>query len=275
MRRRLPWPEGVSSALLIGFDVDAETMWTSKDPRSVNRPSVLSHGQYEIEVGLPLILDMLDRKELKSTFFVPGWVADTHPAAIEQLHARGHEIAHHGYLHDSMDGFSRERELEVIQQASASIERITGKRPVGYRAPLYDVNPHTWDLLRDEGFLYSSNMMDTAWPYLHDGEGSDLVELPVQWMLDDGPYYLVAYHPLNYRQVYAPETVISIWRQEFEGIHGLGGAMTLTLHPQLTGRPSRLAALERLIDEVREFPGVWMPTHAELASGCLAAAAAA
>jgi peptidoglycan/xylan/chitin deacetylase (PgdA/CDA1 family) len=268
MRNRLPLPDGYRSALLIGFDVDAETMWTSKDPQSVHRPSVLSHGRYEIEVGLPLILDLLDRKELRSTFFVPGWVADEHPATIAEIHARGHEIAHHGYLHDSMDGKSLEDELAVIRQGSAAIERATGERPVGYRAPLYDVNPHTWDLLRREGFLYSSNMMDSIWPYLHDGGPQPLVELPVNWMLDDGPYYLIAFHPLNYRQVYAPDTVISIWQDEFHGLHELGGVMTLTLHPQLTGRPSRLAALERLIDHVRGYDGVWLPTHAELASAC-------
>jgi peptidoglycan/xylan/chitin deacetylase (PgdA/CDA1 family) len=271
MTSRLPLPEGVQAGLLVGFDVDAETMWTSKDPRSSERPAVLSHGRYEIEVGLPLILDMLDRQELKSTFFVPGWVADHHPATVEQLHARGHEVAHHGYLHESMDGATRERELEVLLQGSAAIERVTGIRPVGYRAPLYDVNPHTWELLRANGFLYSSNMMNSIWPYAHDGDGGDLVELPVQWMLDDGPYYLLSFHPLNYRQVYAPATVVSIWQDEFEGIHELGGVMTLTLHPQLTGRPSRLRALERFIEHARARPGVWMPTHGELASACLAA----
>jgi peptidoglycan/xylan/chitin deacetylase (PgdA/CDA1 family) len=271
MRERLPLPDGHRAALLVGFDVDAETMWTSKDPRSADRIGVLSHGRYEIEVGLPLILDMLDRQQLKATFFVPGWVADEHPDAIRELHTRGHELAHHGYLHDSMDGATRERELEVLHQGIASLERITGERPVGYRAPMYDVNEHTWELLRQEGFLYSSNMMDTLWPYAHDGDGPPLVELPVQWLLDDGPYYLLAYYPLNYRQVYAPETVLSIWQQEFDGIHGLGGTMTLTLHPQITGRPSRLAALERLLDHVRSLPGVWLPTHRELAEACLAA----
>jgi peptidoglycan/xylan/chitin deacetylase (PgdA/CDA1 family) len=271
MSRRLPWPDGVQSALLVGFDVDAETMWTSRDPQNAQRPSVLSQGRYEIEVGLGLILDLLDRKELKSTFFVPGWVADTHPAAIERLHARGHEIGHHGYLHDSMDGRSAVDELAVIQQGAAALERVTGSRPVGYRAPLFDVNPHTWDLLRGEGIRYSSNMMDSIWPYLHDGGPQPLVELPINWMLDDGPYYLVSFHPPNYRQVYAPSTVLSIWQEEFRGLHEQGGVMTLILHPQLTGRPSRLAALEQLIDYARTLPGVWLPTHAELVTACLAA----
>jgi peptidoglycan/xylan/chitin deacetylase (PgdA/CDA1 family) len=268
---RLSWPDGVQAALLVGFDVDAETMWTSKDPRSAERPGVLSHGRYEIEVGLPLILDMLDRQDLKATFFVPGWVADNHPDAVRELHVRGHEIAHHGYLHDSMDGVTREYELDVIRRGTAAIERIIGSRPVGYRAPMYDVNAHTWDLLRDEGFLYSSNMMDTVWPYRHEGAGAPLVELPVQWMFDDGPYYLLAFYPLNYRQIYPPDQVLSIWREEWDGLHELGGLMTMTLHPQITGRPSRLAALERLLDHVRAFPGVWLPTHRELAEACLAA----
>lgn len=272
MHKRLPLPDGVQAALLISFDVDAETMWTSKDPRNANHPAVLSHGRYDIEVGLPLILDMLDRQELRATFFVPGWVADNHPAAIAQLHERGHELAHHGYLHDGMHGAERVHELDVIRQGITALEKITGTRPLGYRSPMYEINPHTWGLLRDEGFLYSSNMMDSIWPYLHDGGSEPLVELPVQWMFDDGPYYLVSNHPPNYRQVYDPDTVVKIWTDEFRGLHPLGGIMTLTLHPQITGRPSRLAALERVIDDVRSYPNVWMPTHGELARACLPSA---
>jgi peptidoglycan-N-acetylglucosamine deacetylase len=272
MNKRLALPNGVQAALLISFDVDAETMWTSKDPRNADRPAVLSHGRYDIEVGLPLILDMLDRNELCATFFVPGWVADNHPAAIEQLHARGHEIAHHGYLHDGMHGADRAYELEVIRQGITALEKITGTRPLGYRSPMYEINLHTWDLLRDEGFLYSSNMMDSIWPYLHDGGPQPLVELPVQWMLDDGPYYLVSNHPPNHRQVYASDTVVGIWTDEFRGMHPLGGVMTLTLHPQITGRPSRLAALERVIDNARSYANVWLPTHGELAKACLGGA---
>jgi peptidoglycan/xylan/chitin deacetylase (PgdA/CDA1 family) len=267
MRQRLPWPEGVQSALCLTFDLDAETMWTSSDARSVGRPVVMSQGRYDVEVGLPLVLGLLERNELHATFFVPGWVADEHPREVATIVEAGHELGHHGYLHDSMDGVSRDRELEVLLQGIEALERISGVRPVGYRAPLFDLNDHTWELLREHGFLYSSNLMDSLWPSVHDGEPA-LVEIPVQWLLDDGPYYLFNRYPMNYRQMFPPSAVLDVWRDELDGIHRLGGVMNLTLHPQLSGRPARLNVLQALVDQALAL-GCWLPTLGEVGRGCL------
>jgi peptidoglycan/xylan/chitin deacetylase (PgdA/CDA1 family) len=270
-RRPLPWPAGVRAAMCVTFDVDAETMWTSRDAQNWERPGVLSQADYEIGVGLGLIMDMLERKELRSTFFVPGWVAEQHRDVIAEVHQRGHEVAHHGYLHDPMDGWSIDRERDAIRAGVTAIEQATASRPIGYRAPLYGVNAHTWTLLREEGFSYSSNMMDALHPYLHDGGPELLVEVPVHWLLDDGPYYLLSFHPPNHRQMIKPETVIEGWREELAGVYELGGVLTLTLHPQLTGRPSRLRALDRFIDHARSYESLWLPTMRELSDACRAA----
>jgi peptidoglycan/xylan/chitin deacetylase (PgdA/CDA1 family) len=271
-REPLQWPPGVSAAVCLTFDVDAETMWSSRDARNLERPSVLSQAYYEIGVGLPLVLDLLDRNDLHSTFFVPGWVAEQHPDAIAEISRRGHDVAHHGYLHDPMDGWPEDRERDALRAGVGAIERAVGERPVGYRAPLYGVNSHTWRLLREEGFSYSSNMMDALHPYLHDGGPEPLVEVPVHWLLDDGPYYLMSFHPPNYRQMIEPATVIAGWQEELAGIHEAGGVLTLTLHPQLTGRPSRLRALQRFIDHARGYEGIWLPTMRELSEACRGAA---
>jgi peptidoglycan/xylan/chitin deacetylase (PgdA/CDA1 family) len=266
---RLPWPAGIASAMCLTFDIDAETMWTSDDPANARRPAVISQGLYEVEVGVPLILELLARNELHATFFIPGWVVERHPEMVAAICDGGHELGHHGYRHDSMDGADAELEHEVLLQGLDALQRVAGVRPRGYRAPLFDVNEHTWELLRREGFIYSSNLMHTIWPTVHPGE-PPLVEIPVQWMLDDGQYYLTRRYPPNYRQPYSPAGVLEIWEPELKAIHGLGGVTTIVFHPQLSGRPSRVEVIQSLIDTARELPGMWMPTLGELAATCLA-----
>lgn len=260
----IAWPDGMASAVCLTFDLDAETMWLSRDPANADRISVLSQGAYGPKVGLPLILDFLDANNLKVTFFVPGWTAEVYPAAVAEIHRRGHEVAHHGYLHEPLEGRSRAEEDDILVRTSQILSGITGEHPVGYRAPLFEITRETLGLLLEHGFLYSSNLMDTLWPYVHSGK-SPLVEIPVSWLLDDGPFFAFGYHPPLYRQIFPPAAVLSAWKDEFRGVHVLGGAYTLTLHPQLSGRPSRLLMLQELVDYMRSFHGVWFTRCAELA----------
>jgi peptidoglycan/xylan/chitin deacetylase (PgdA/CDA1 family) len=225
-------------------------------------------------VGVPLILDFLDANGLTATFFVPGWTAERHPATVAEIHRRGHEVGHHGYLHEALEGRSRDEEESILTRTSRILADITGTPPVGYRAPLYEITAETTDLLRTHGFLYASNLLDTLWPYLHPG-APPLVELPVQWLLDDGPFFAFGLRPPLYRQIFPPSAVLSAWKDEFRGMHPLGGAYTLILHPQYIGRPSRLLMLQDLVDYMRTFPGVWFTHGAELARHAASEAAGA
>jgi peptidoglycan-N-acetylglucosamine deacetylase len=147
MKPPITWPSGVKSAVCITFDLDAETAWISRDPENINRLSVMSQGAYGPKVGVPLILDFLDRNQMKSTFFVPGWTAERWPDVVAEIHRRGHEIGHHGYLHEALEGKSREEEEAILTGSSRILADITGARPVGYRAPLYEITHETAGLL--------------------------------------------------------------------------------------------------------------------------------
>ncbi|HEY7138841.1 MAG TPA: polysaccharide deacetylase [Methylomirabilota bacterium] len=258
------WPKGIRAAVCLTFDLDAETAWISRDPENLHRLAVMSQGAYGPKVGVPLLLDLLARNGLRATFFVPGWTAERYPDVVAEIHGQGHEVGHHGYLHEALEGRSREEEEEILVKGVRILEGITGQRPVGYRAPRYEISHDTVDLLRAHGFLYASNLQDTIWPYLHSGAPA-LVELPTTWILDDGPYFAYGIRPPLYRQIYPPAAVLSTWKDEFRGMHALGGAFTLILHPQFIGRPSRVLMLEALIDYVRAFPGVWLTHGLELA----------
>jgi hypothetical protein len=105
--------------------------------------------------------------------------------------------------------------------------------------------------------------MDDLRPYRH--EPSGLVELPVQWILDDAAHFWFSSSDWT-RKISTTAEVEAIWREEFEGIRELGGAFVLTMHPQIIGRPSRLALLDRFAGWVTEHADVRVATCAEIAA---------
>ncbi len=256
------WPGGARVAVMLTFDFDAETGWLSRDPEHRDRPGVLSQGTYGARVGVPRLLALLAAERVPATFYIPGWVAETHPEPCRAIRDAGHEIGHHGYLHERADAKDPEGERLAFARGREALEKVLGVRPAGYRAPGWDLTPITLDLVRQHGMTYSSNLMGDVFPYVH--PGTDIVELPVQWTLDDAPYWL--FHPkyLN-RTLVPPEHVFGVWRDEFLGMYEWGGLFNLTCHPQIVGQPSRLLWLRRLIRFIKGRRGVWWATGREVA----------
>lgn len=241
--------------VMIGFDLDGETLWTSRDQTNSARPVTLSQGRYGPEVAVPRILDFLDRLQIEVTFFVPGMVIERYPDLVREISDRGHEVAHHGHSHRWPDSMSRDEEREDFELALEQFDRVLGKRPVGYRSPAWEFSPWTFDLLLENGMRYSSNFMDRDRPYKHvvNGRKTDLVELPVSWLLDDAPFFLYSTR-LAGRQIASPDTVLQTWQGEFDGLYAerdRGTSFVLALHPQISGRPYRLEIVERLISHMR------------------------
>jgi peptidoglycan/xylan/chitin deacetylase (PgdA/CDA1 family) len=256
------WPNGARAAAAFTFDFDAEEVWIAADPANADRPGVLSQGTYGAKVAVPLILELLDRHGLRQTFFVPGRVAERYPDRVREILAAGHEIGHHGYTHTTPATLTPQAEEDELLRA-LEVLRSLGADPTGYRSPSWEFSPVTIQLLERHGFRYSSNYMDDVRPYLH--PGGSLVELPVQWLLDDAPHFWFSGQDWN-RSIAAPSAVREIWSAELDGIVRLGGCCIFTMHPQVIGRPHRLAFLDRFIAEVRARDDVWIATCAEIAA---------
>jgi len=155
------------------------------------------------------------------------------------------------------------REQEILVKSVEVLTPLAGRRPIGYRAPAWQLSADTLALLAGEGFDYSSNMMDRLVPYVHPPVGGrSLVEIPVSWILDDAPFFLFS----GQRAMQPPGPVLQGWLTEFEGISAAHGVTTFTFHPQLIGRPSRLACLRELIEHVRHTPRVWIAPLAEISA---------
>lgn len=267
------------ATVCLTFDFDAISLWIG--PFKATSPSAISRGEFGV-IGVERILRLLDRTGIPGTFFITGHTADTYPDSVKAIAAAGHEIGHHGYLHENPVALSPEEERDVLERGLAALDRAAGVRPVGYRSPSWDTSPVTIDLLQSFGFRYDSSLMGNDfslyWARTGDvlhpdgryefGQPSDLVEIPVSWLLDDFPHF----EYLNLRDRRAPglsagSKVEEIWREEFDFMYREvdGGVLNLTMHPQVIGRGHRMLMLERLIAYFQGHDGVRFATLAQVA----------
>jgi len=255
------WPGGARVAVLLSYDVDNETVMGLRNGEISIGP--LSQGEYGHRVALPRIVKLMDEEKIPATFFFPAWSLKIAPQQAAVINGSGqHEIAVHGWIHELNTGLDGETEERLLRQATNEIEAITGRRPVGYRAPSWNHSPNTLSIVREMGFLYESSLMHDDRPYelLQDGEPTGLVELPVEWILDDAPLF----NPRG-NSYMNPRDVMQVWIDEFDKAWEEGTMFLLTMHPHITGHRSRILALEGLIDHIKSKEGVWFGTHEQAA----------
>jgi peptidoglycan/xylan/chitin deacetylase (PgdA/CDA1 family) len=262
---RINWPNGARVAVMLTFDFDAETLWLSRDPANAKRPGTLSQGTYGAKVAVPKILEVLKEAGVKGTFFVPGWTAEHHTGRVEMILREGHEIAHHSYSHRWIDPDFPDQEIEEMEKGLDALKRTVGVVPKGYRSPAGETSELLIRLLQKHSFLYDSSLMDDINPYRHilpDGTKGP-IELPWHWSLDDAPFALFSIK--SPRPIFTNSHIKEVWQDEFREIYRWGGLFDLLMHPQVSGRPSRIALLREMIAWIQTFPGVWFATGTEVA----------
>jgi peptidoglycan/xylan/chitin deacetylase (PgdA/CDA1 family) len=267
-RLAVEWPRSAKVAVALSFDSDHET-GALRD--GLEHPGKLSQGEYGARVAVPKILELLDRQGVPATFFVPAVSALLHPGEVERYARQGHEVGVHGWIHEWNTALPRETEHDLAQRSVETLERLTGTRPAGIRTPSWDFSDATLDISLELGFLYDSSLMADDDPYeiVRDGQPTGMVEIPVEWIRDDVPYFgMERTSPL--RPYISPVDVFDIWRREFEMAKAEGGLFQLTLHPHVIGHRSRLQLLDRFIRDLASDSQVWFATHRSVAEHCLA-----
>lgn len=257
MTSEFPWPAGKSAAAAFTFDVDAESAVLWGNEAVAARMSVMSHQAYGPLVGIPRILELLDRHQIPATFFVPGHTAHRYPEAVRRIVEAGHEIAHHGYLHEQPTALTLDQEIEALDRGLEALAEVAGVRPVGYRAPMWDLSWRTPELLAERGFLYDSSLMDADHPYELAVGAASLVEIPIQWALDDWEQYCYLPDISGSGLMESPRKVREMWQLEFDALRDAGACWVLTNHPFLSGRASRAAELGDLMRYVTGHADVW------------------
>jgi peptidoglycan-N-acetylglucosamine deacetylase len=263
-RLKGPWPNGAKVAVGLSFDVDNATATLSTGTLDYE---VISRGEYGAVDGVPRLLKMLDRQQVPVSWFIPAVSAIFHPQMIKDIQGaqQKHEIGIHGWVHERLPLLNDEKEEQrLLNQSLDTLTKMMGKRPVGYRAPSWKFSGWTMGQVKAAGFLYDSSLMasDDAYELLLDGKPTGVVELPIERILDDFPYFGGNADGSN------PSVgdVYEVFQSEFDVAYQEGGLFLLTMHPHLTGHRSRAAMLEKLVSYMKGKPGVWFATHEQIAS---------
>ena len=260
-----PWPDGAVCAAAVTFDVDSDSILHLEHPddghRRVGAQSWLRYDQ----VAVPRIVELFARLGLRQTFFVPSWCAERYPEVVETIAAGGHEVAAHGYLHELAHTLEPERERELIGRSADILERVAGRRPRGWRGPLYTFSDRTAEFLAEAGYAYHSGLMGDDVPYVLSTSAGEIVELPVDWANDDWPQFANTMD-LDWRTpTRAPERGYEVFEAELDAALTYGGLWIAVWHPFVSGRPSRLRRLEGLIERARDC-GAWFAPLEEIAA---------
>jgi peptidoglycan-N-acetylglucosamine deacetylase len=265
------------ATVCVTVDFDAICIWMAWGARGAR---ILSRGEFGADVGAPRLLELFEQLSIPTTWFIPGHSAETYPRIPEHVVAAGHEVGHHGYLHEAFDTLSESEARDVIRKGSEVLERVTGRRPQGMRVPAGDFDGSLFEILIDEGFTYDSSIIGEYQPRwcrakdeLYDdrppqfGETLPLVELPLSFVMNDFCYFEFNYANPALVGLSSPDHVYSIWSSQFDYMYENepGGVLNMTLHPQSVGWGLRVAMLERFLKHCLERPGVEFATCSTVA----------
>ena len=266
-------PAGKKVAVNIGCDFDAQAIWIGSF--NLTSPAYMSRGEFGAEVAVPRLLKLFAKHKVKATWCIPGHTVDTWPEVCKEIVAAGHEVGHHGYVHENPTPLSLEEETKVMEMGLEALARI-GVKPRGYRSPYWDFSPNTLSILEKYGFDYDSSLMaNDLHPYrprpveVHADRGnvfgppSKILEIPVSWYLDDFPQ--VEYMTGRQEGMRPSQDIFDRWKAIFDYAveNEEDACYVLTTHPQTIGRAHTIQMFEELIAHMKD-PVAWFATLSEI-----------
>jgi len=269
IRNPVPWPNGAKLAACLTFDMDADSLIHVEHPDDGHRRvSAISMLRYGPTVAVPRIVETYKRLGIRQTFFVPAWCMEQYPAAVEAILEGGNEIAHHSWIHENPLQQSREREAHWLDLGIETHVRMTGRKPRGWRAPLYNFSDSSLDLLVERGFAYDASLMGDDVPYLIESRtsGERIVEMPSHWGLDDWPQWVQSFDLDYMMPIRSPRTGFRIYEEEFEAARRYGGLWIPVIHPFATGRLARWHVFAEFLERAVASGEVWFAPMEEIAA---------
>lgn len=267
--KEFKWKDGKKCAVAITVNLKGEYFWLSMFPDSINKPKTLSLGTFGINVGLKRVLNLLNNYNIKSTFFIPGAIAEKYETSVLDILVKGHEIANHGYEQENFALLTKEEQRAYLSKTNEIIKKVTGRTPIGFRAPEGEVTYETYELLEEMGFLYDSTLMDDDRPYYMEIADKDynILQLPIKWQLNDFPYFAFNYSPAfpaGQGRIASYSSVLKNWIYEYEGYKNNSLAYILQIEPQTIGTPGRILMLKNFIEHVNKSNDAWFCTCSEI-----------
>lgn len=273
-----------------GVDVDCVAGWLGSYGGE-DSPDDISRGIFAGEVGVPRMLKLFEKYNIKASWFTPGHSLETFPKEMRQVLEAGHELGLHGYSHENPLAMSPSQEEDVLLYTIDLLEKFTGKRPTGYVAPWWEFSNVTNELLLKHGIKYDHSLMhrdfvpyyvrvgdswtnidyskqakDWMKPFVY-GTETDLVEIPSNWYLDDLPPMMFIKKSPNSYGFANPRDILGMWQDTFDYVYREYdyAVFAMTTHPDVSGRPQVIMAHERLIEYINGHEGVRWATFDEIA----------
>jgi peptidoglycan/xylan/chitin deacetylase (PgdA/CDA1 family) len=251
--------------VLVTVNCDVDLFWMRLDPSVAERPKIRTIGEYGVRRGARRVLDALAAVSVPASWFVPGWVASTYPDLVEAVAAEGHELGARGVALERLEQLPADQHRRVLAEARDALDRITGRPPVGFR-PFDEISELTVPQLIDAGFTWSSMTRGEDRPLLLEGrrDQRSIVDVPYHWQHQDLPCFLYNYYapafPVGQSRIAEYGRVLADWKAEFDGYRELGLCFVLTIEPQVSGTPGRIALFEQLLAHMTGAGDVWFAT---------------
>ncbi|MCQ2916766.1 polysaccharide deacetylase [Helicobacter pylori] len=277
-----------------GVDIDAVAGWLGSYGGE-DSPDDISRGLFAGEVGIPRLLKLFKKYHLPATWFAPGHSIETFPEQMKMIVNAGHEVGAHGYSHENPIAMSAKQEEDVLLKSVELITDLTGKAPKGYVAPWWEFSNITNELLLKHGFKYDHSLMHNDFtPYfvrvgdswskidysleakdwmkpLVRGVETNLVEIPANWYLDDLPPMMFIKKSPNSFGFVSPRDIGQMWIDQFDWVYREMdyAVFSMTIHPDVSGRPQVLLMHEKIIEHINKHEGVRWVTFNEIADDFL------
>jgi peptidoglycan-N-acetylglucosamine deacetylase len=256
------YPRGIRMCVNFTINFDAQLLRVLKHEPIME----VTRGEFGGRVGIWRLIDLFDKHRIQGTVFVPGQICELYPRSLREAALRGHLLENLTW--DKTIPEDLEREKEHIRKATSALEEISGRRPVGTRSG------HKLSLLKGEGYVYtcSTAVPDDMPGYISDDGGETyMLCLPSHHILNDAMHFSFGWFGSGNagNRLAEPNKVYEIWSSAFRQFYRMGGYMNFIFHDFEMGRSSRIAMLDRLIAEMKRWPGVWFATCEEFARYCL------
>ena len=267
IKNPVPWPDGARCAVTFTWDMDADSLLHLVHPNdSDTRISTDSMLRYGPLIAVERIIEICEELGVKHTFFVPGWCAEKYPEALRMIVGAGHEVAHHGYLHEFPNEMTRDKEAYWTKRGYDAIAEVTGTAPRGWRAPWYKFSKYSLEILLDLGFTYDCSLMGDDVPHLLRCDKGDLVELPGNWQLDDWPHF-VHNHDMDYMMpIKAPREAMACYMAEFDAMWEHHGFWVNCFHPFCSAQVARMMMVKDMMKQMQDKGEVWFATGEAVAA---------
>ncbi|KAK8169790.1 glucose 1-dehydrogenase [Phyllosticta citrichinensis] len=226
-----------------GIDVDAVAHWINTGGGSAADPTNVSRGVYGAAVGVDRLLKLFDKNGIKATWFVPGHTIESFPEQMAKVRDAGHEIGLHGYTHEAPGQLTAQQQYDTLTKSIDILTKFTGKKPLGYTAPMWFTKPMT--TLR----------------------ASQVVEIPSNWHLDDWPPLQAK--PGSPAHGFVDTSVVEkLWMEQFDFAYREHDVFLfpMSIHPQVSGKPQNILMHERIIDYINRHEGVELVTFGQMAT---------